>query len=553
MRRPDASRSREPWTNPRARSNRTAPAFSIKSRRGPARILTGRAGGSYTTRTLLELRADHAAARDAVRDEIDLEADFGREFLDHGGCSRFRLWRTARMSTCCGPTSADRSTILRESRWPGDVPRASIFRSLSATVFPPERSSPRRRPTASARRGRDPRRLALGPTVLRPSLSRRRAQRRRRPARSSRRRPADRRTPRPGHGRKSFGLHGLSTAPGHDDAHRNLISNIHARGVPCEQAAQRIVHLAAQMIERATSGVSVKETWTPALADDSASDRASPGRRDHRLSAACSTRSIHSDSSRSRQAAQASADVADAKTVMIGSSASIVTREVAGPCRESAAWPDRRAVRPASRSISTPGGAGRPAGTSGWPRRAASGGAGNRAGNRASARTAPARPARPNPSATARRTRCPPIEWPASTCGPSPAPAPLAPECREIGGPGGEIVDVPGDRIDSEPARAGLAAPIGRGDRPALPAPVVERFKVFLVGIAATGQEQQTATRALRRRRPSRSGGLRSHRARTSGSRWRPREWRGGRNAALSSLLPWLIPSSCPWLLFSKP
>ncbi len=32
----------------------------------PARILAGRAGASYRTETLLRLRADHAAARDAV-------------------------------------------------------------------------------------------------------------------------------------------------------------------------------------------------------------------------------------------------------------------------------------------------------------------------------------------------------------------------------------------------------------------------------------------------------------------------------------------------------
>ena len=50
--------------------------------RTPARILTGRFGGSYATRTWLELRADHAAARDAVRDEIDLEADRLQLFLD---------------------------------------------------------------------------------------------------------------------------------------------------------------------------------------------------------------------------------------------------------------------------------------------------------------------------------------------------------------------------------------------------------------------------------------------------------------------------------------
>jgi ethanolamine ammonia-lyase small subunit len=46
---------------------------------------------------------------------------------------------------------------------------------------------------------------------------------------------------------------------GHTDADRNLISNIHARGVPIEQSAQRIIALAEQMRTMNISGVSVKE------------------------------------------------------------------------------------------------------------------------------------------------------------------------------------------------------------------------------------------------------------------------------------------------------
>src|SRR5437868_4408325 len=49
--------------------------------RTPARILTGRAGPGYRTGTLLGLRADHAAARDAVLAEIDVERTLGAGFL----------------------------------------------------------------------------------------------------------------------------------------------------------------------------------------------------------------------------------------------------------------------------------------------------------------------------------------------------------------------------------------------------------------------------------------------------------------------------------------
>ena len=47
--------------------------------RTPARILAGRAGAAYRTSTQLELREAHAAARDAVRAELDLESVFYTE------------------------------------------------------------------------------------------------------------------------------------------------------------------------------------------------------------------------------------------------------------------------------------------------------------------------------------------------------------------------------------------------------------------------------------------------------------------------------------------
>src|ERR1700692_650460 len=47
----------------------------------PARILAGRAGAAYRTSTQLELREAHAAARDAVRAELDLETVFGAMFI----------------------------------------------------------------------------------------------------------------------------------------------------------------------------------------------------------------------------------------------------------------------------------------------------------------------------------------------------------------------------------------------------------------------------------------------------------------------------------------
>jgi ethanolamine ammonia-lyase small subunit len=44
--------------------------------------MEGRSGASYRTATQLQLRADHAAARDAVQAELDLIANLGQEFIE---------------------------------------------------------------------------------------------------------------------------------------------------------------------------------------------------------------------------------------------------------------------------------------------------------------------------------------------------------------------------------------------------------------------------------------------------------------------------------------
>lgn len=58
--------------------------------RTPARLLEGRAGAGYRTETQLRLREAHAAARDAVRVEFDPLATFGAEFLE-----KWRLFETS--------------------------------------------------------------------------------------------------------------------------------------------------------------------------------------------------------------------------------------------------------------------------------------------------------------------------------------------------------------------------------------------------------------------------------------------------------------------------
>src|SRR5207248_616298 len=52
---------------------------------------------------------------------------------------------------------------------------------------------------------------------------------------------------------------GYEPRAGHTDADRNLISNIHARGIAIPAAAERVLNFAAEMMRARTSGMSLKE------------------------------------------------------------------------------------------------------------------------------------------------------------------------------------------------------------------------------------------------------------------------------------------------------
>ncbi len=222
--------------------------------RTPARILTGRAGASYLTSTLLQLRHDHAAARDAVHAEIDLARDLGSELFE----VRTRAESKAQylMRPDLGRQLDDSARQLLPVRCPARADlQVIVGDGLSAAAV-----------------------VAQAPALL--SLLREGAARR----------------------NWSFGQvffvrycrvgvlndagelldpqvvvlligerPGLATAeslsaylayrprPGHTDAQRNLISNIHAAGVGSFEAAERILALAAKMRTMQQSGVAVKE------------------------------------------------------------------------------------------------------------------------------------------------------------------------------------------------------------------------------------------------------------------------------------------------------
>ncbi len=228
--------------------------------RTPARVLAGRAGPSYRTATQLDLRLDHAAAVDAVHAEIDLERDFGRAFLD-----RWDLFAIAtRASTkaeylmrpdlgrCLQTEAAD---MLARRRPPGADLQVIIGDGLSAAAVVaqvPELLPRLERET----RDRDRqfgmpffvRHCRVGVLndvgeVLRPNVA------------------VLLIGERPGLATAESLSAYLAYQPrtGHTDAQRNLISNIHARGIPPDAAAHRIILLAEQLIRLRTSGVAVKE------------------------------------------------------------------------------------------------------------------------------------------------------------------------------------------------------------------------------------------------------------------------------------------------------
>lgn len=226
----------------------------------PARIFSGRAGASYATGTQLQLRQDHAAARDAVHAEVDLERDLGEEFVRHFALFAVSTRAANKSEFLLRPDlgrqldDASRQWIVAECS-NGPALQVVIGDGLSAAAViaqvPP--LIPLLEDSAGARGwsfGRPffVRHCRVGVLndigeLLRPSVV----------VLLIGERP------------------GLATAEslsaymafqpraGHSDAQRNLISNIHARGVSIPDAATRILNLAAKMMAMQGSGVSVKE------------------------------------------------------------------------------------------------------------------------------------------------------------------------------------------------------------------------------------------------------------------------------------------------------
>ena len=226
----------------------------------PARLLEGRSGAAYRTNTQMELREAHAAARDAVRAELNLFTDLGDDFI--------RKWN---LFEVCSQAASKDEYLLRPDlgRHLNEASRADVKRhctsahdlqvvigdGLSVTAVAVQ--IPRLLPLlCEGVRARD---WSVGPIfavrhcrvgilneigeLLRPKVA----------VLLIGERP------------------GLATAESlsaymayrpkasDTDANRNLISNIHARGVSAERATERILNLAASMMKTHKSGCQLRE------------------------------------------------------------------------------------------------------------------------------------------------------------------------------------------------------------------------------------------------------------------------------------------------------
>lgn len=234
--------------------------------RTPARLLAGHSGIAYRTTTQLELRAAHAAARDAVRTDFDLRQHLGRELIEQFGIFEASTQASSKDEYLLRPDLGRRLDAASEERIGELCPRNPDFQivvgdGLSTTAVTTQVPAllPHLYQGAAARRWTMGKPFAvrfcrvgvlnnlgdiLQPRVVvlligeRPGLAT----------------------------AESLSAY-MAYRPrsGHTDADRNLISNIHGRGVQTQEAATRILNLAAKMMQTKTSGVSIREELLPGV------------------------------------------------------------------------------------------------------------------------------------------------------------------------------------------------------------------------------------------------------------------------------------------------
>ena len=228
--------------------------------RTPARLLAGRSGAAYRTSTQMELREAHAAARDAVRDELDLERDLGLAVVQQWNLFDARTRARNKDEYLLRPdlgrflSEESRAQVLDRCSRGHDL-QIVIGDGLSVTAV--SKQVPLLLPLLIE--GARNRQWTVGSVfvvrycrvgilneigeLLEPKVAILLI------------------GERPGLATSASLSAYMAYQPrsGHSDANRNLVANIHARGVSPEQAALRILNLAAVMMKTRGSGCLLKE------------------------------------------------------------------------------------------------------------------------------------------------------------------------------------------------------------------------------------------------------------------------------------------------------
>jgi ethanolamine ammonia-lyase small subunit len=228
--------------------------------RTPARVMVGRAGTAYRTATWLKLREDHAAARDAVRAVIDLERDLGPTRIERFGLFEVQTQAASKDEFLLRPDlgrklSTDSRKLVQANCPTGTDFQVIIGDGLSASAVARQAPELLDKLHDCA--------VKCGWSFGRPFL-----------VRYCRvglmNEIGDLLSPvvvvlligeRPGLATAESLSAYMAFRPrtGQTDADRNLISNIHARGVGLDEASQRIIALAKRCRGLGESGSRVKE------------------------------------------------------------------------------------------------------------------------------------------------------------------------------------------------------------------------------------------------------------------------------------------------------
>jgi ethanolamine ammonia-lyase small subunit len=226
----------------------------------PARLLTGRAGAAYRTETQLQLREDHAKARDAVHAELDLKTAFDREFIEEWKLFEVSTRASTKLEYLARPAlgrefrDESRAEILKRCLSDNDI-QIAIGDGLSALAI--QTQVPQLLPllVEGVRKSR----WSIGQTfvvrhcrvgilneigeLLKPQIAILLI------------------GERPGLASAESMSAYMAYQPGasHSDANRNLVSNIHDRGSSAPSAAARILNLCVQMMRLKISGCTLKE------------------------------------------------------------------------------------------------------------------------------------------------------------------------------------------------------------------------------------------------------------------------------------------------------